>query len=193
MKQYPLLILISIVLLSTSCKSHVDLQNYYLEYINATIKIPASYINMDHDTIVKRVSQRMDSSYVNYLIKTVLNKQGSTILADTTNYHKIILISPISNYVEIDSNSFYYSISYQRKNFNNMYDNDSAYFFGSKMGSVGDIKYIDSEYLKSSEDSIIQCIFNSYIISTIDKSLGICFYSPYEQDVGKFINSITMN
>lgn len=95
--------------------------------------------------------------------------------------------------VEIDSNSFYYSIYFQRKNFNKKYDNDSAYFLGSKMGSVGDIKYIDSEYIKSSEDSIIQCIYNSYIISTIDKLLGICFYSPYEQNVDIFINSIMKN
>lgn len=48
--------------------------------------------------------------------------------------------------VEIDSNSVFYSICFQRKNLIRKYDNDSAYFLGSKMGSVGDIKYIDLEY-----------------------------------------------
>ena len=190
MKFYVSLLVLYIVLLASGCKSKLELQDYDLSYINASIKIPTSYVSIDPDTLKDRISKIKNSSYPTNAINSVFNKPGTILLADTTNYHKLILISPLKNFIEIDSNSFYLIIDYQRKTYNKMYDDDSAYFFGSKMGSVGSLKYIDSQYLKSGQDSIIQCIYNSYIISTDNKSLGISFYSPYEQDVSRFINSI---
>ncbi len=162
--------------------------NYNLKEIGAVIKLPNSYKLADKNNIHRIVHQQTQEKIKDELTKWLLSGPGE-LLIDTLNPYKFIIVSKITPYVPIDSNSFYFVIDHERSLSSSKPNiNDSTYYVGSKMGSIAGFKFMESKYRRTSNNNMR--IAYSYMISSKEKTIGIGFYSPAEQDVKPFVNSI---
>lgn len=175
-----------------SCEDNKLTSRFNLKPLDATIELPSSYINIDTSNFQNFVFNERDSLYRRELYNDLKNNAYDFYLIDSLNYKRFILIAEIEPYERIDSSLFWFIIDRERKISSSKPTIDSTYFIGSKMGGVGDFPYIESKYCRLGTLNRKRYGY-VFTISSEKKSLGICFFSPEDQDVKPFINSIRKN
>lgn len=171
------------------CHEKDGLMNYELKKLGAVIKIPDSYKPVTEKDIERIIYKKRDSGFKNDLLRMCRLNPKCEFLIDTLNPYKFIMTSEITPYFKIDSNAFYFTIDHEPSISSSSPNiSDSVYYVGSKMGSFSDFKFIESKYLRKL--NAYKRISYNYMISSDKKIIGIGFYSPEEQDVRRFINTI---
>jgi len=162
------------------CKEKPEFINYKIPHLDASIKLPASYVSLN-----ERKFKKEDA-----LLQKIYNaNRKQTILIDTTNNNNFIIILP-ATYQKIDSTVLYIFIDKERKKSSKTVTVDSMYFFGSRIGSIRNYKYIESKYQgikKNNKDLFVKSI----VISSATKTVGISFFSEKNPDTKPFIDSIS--
>jgi hypothetical protein len=171
-----------------NCSENNSSMNFDLKDLNAIIRIPSLYKSVDEKEIGRIINKENDFQFRDELLAFIIQNPNDNVLIDTVNPYKYILVSSITPYIVIDSNSFYYTIDHERSISCSKPNNDSTYYVGSKMGIIGNFKFIESKYQRAREGR--QRIGYTYIISSEAKTIGISFYSPEIQDVRQYINTI---
>lgn len=162
--------------------------DYDLRELDATIRIPGLYKSVDGKEAGRIINKEYDSEFRDELSDYIIRNPDDQMLIDTLNPNKFIVVSAITPYVVIDNNSFYYTIDHERSISGSKQSNDATYYVGSKMGSVGTFKFIESMYRRAAGGRLR--IGYTYLISSEAKTISISFYSPEKQDVRQYINTI---
>jgi hypothetical protein len=189
MKNSLCILIISFSFILIGCGENSGLMNYKLKEIEAVIKLPNSFKPIGQEDVLRAIDKKKDPGFKNGALQFQQLNPNSEMLIDTVDPYKFIMISKITPYAPIDSNSFYFLIDRERSRSSSKPDiNDSTYYVGSKMGAIGAFKFIESKYKRTSNNMTL--VVYSYMITSDKKSTGIAFYGPKEQDVRVFVNSI---
>jgi len=173
-----------------SCNTDEYLISHELKNIEATIQLPNVYKTVKANDIERIISREGDSTFKNELLEFHVSNPEDELLVDTLNPYKFITISNIKPPVTIDTSFFYLIIDHERSiSSSNSNVVDSTYYVGSKMGSVGKMKFIESKYLRQDSNGRKR-IGYTFLISNEAKTIGIRFYNPEEENVFQYINSI---
>ncbi|RZJ49968.1 MAG: hypothetical protein EOO44_17295 [Flavobacterium sp.] len=165
--------------------------NYELPKLKAEIKIPDSYKPVDNIDINRIISRPDDIGFREEMLNFYKTNPKTKLLIDTLNPYSFIMISEISEYVPIDSNSFYGTIEYERnRSSSSPAVEDSTYYVGSKIDSVPNFKFLTSKYERKLNGR--HRFSHLFIISSKNKTLGISFYSPTDEKrkVMRYIKTI---
>lgn len=184
-----LLIYLFLSTLLLSCANKQSTIKFDLKSLGAIIELPGSYVNIDTTYFHNFIFNIRDSLYIKDLYKNLKNIDHEYYLIDTLNYNRFILITNIEPYAKVDSNLFWFVIEKERKISCSKPTIDSTYYYGSKIGRVGELCYIESKYCRLSTLNRKRISYN-FTISSDKKSLGISFFSPEDQNVKPFINSL---
>ena len=177
-------------LIFMSCNTDEYLISHELKNIEATIQLPNVYKTVKANDIERIISREGDSTFKNELLEFHVSNPEDELLVDTLNPYKFITISNIKPPVTIDTSFFYLIIDHERSiSSSNSNVVDSTYYVGSKMGSVGKMKFIESKYLRQDSNGRKR-IGYTFLISNEAKTIGIRFYNPEEENVFQYINSI---
>ena len=180
-----------ISLLFISCQKKGNCMNYDLKKIGAIISLPNSYRLVDSNQLDLIVNKKDDEAFKGELKDFYIKNPNKQLLIDTLNPYNFILLSVITPYVPIDTNTLYFVIERERSLSSSSPNvSDSAFYVGSKMDSISNFKFIVSKYKRTKFNK--KRIGYNYMISTDRKTIGIAFYSPEEQETRPFINSIKL-
>jgi len=186
MKYLLYLLFIILSFLFMNCNENNNVMNLELKELDAIIKLPGQYKSVEVTEIGRIIYN--DSLFRDELLAYLFQNPDDIVLIDTVNPYRYIVVSSITPYIVIDSNTFYYLVDHERSFSGSSPDSDSTYYVGSKMGSLGPFKFIESKYQIASNGR--RRIGYSYILSSEEKTMGISFYSPGVQDVRQYINTI---
>ncbi|MCF8372741.1 MAG: hypothetical protein K9H64_14045 [Bacteroidales bacterium] len=181
--------LILVILTIFSCKEKATLQELKIDTICSIIKIPSVYKKVEESDIRKFINQKEDELFRDELLNFASQNSEDLLLLDTLNPFKFILISEIIPSIQIDSIMFWLIIDQEREKSCNEPKPDSTYYVGSKLKILKNIKYIESKHV-SHDRFNRQRVGYSFIISANNKTVGIGFFGPEEQDISNYINSI---
>lgn len=163
-----------------------------METLRATIKLPNTYLPVSTERLNIILNQREYQQFKDELLDLIQRNKNVKILLDTINPYKFILIKENVSYVKIDTVSMYTLIDNERKKSSPRTDiNDSTYFIGSRLDSVGSYRFIESKHTRKSGNR--GRTGYTFIISDNAHTSGISFFSPEDQDARQFVKTIFKN
>lgn len=189
MKYYQYLLISILFLFFQSCVEKDNFQEYNLETLGATIKLPGTYSPVNKERLNRILNHKEDQGFKDELLDLIQRKKNVKMLIDTINPYKYILITEKVSYVKIDTILMYIQIDDERKKSSSRADvNDSTYFVGSRLDSIGSFRFIESKHTRKSGNR--RRIGYTFMISDDTHTSGISFFSPEEQDARKYVKMI---
>ena len=192
MKYYQYLLISILFLFSQGCREKDNFQEYNLEALGATVKLPGTYSPVNKERLNRILNHKEDQGFKDELLSLIQRKKNIKMLIDTINPYKFILITEKVSYVKIDTILMYIQIDDERKKSSSRADvNDSTYFVGSRLDSIGSFRFIESKHTRTSGNR--RRIGYTFMISDDAHTYGISFFSPEEQDARKYVKTIFKN
>jgi hypothetical protein len=189
MRHYQYLLISILFLFFQSCVEKDNFQEYNLETLGVSIKLPRTYRPVNKERVDRILNHKEDQGFKNELLSLIQRKKNVKMLIDTINPYKFILITEKVPYVKIDTISMYIQIDDERKKSSSRADvNDSTYFVGSRLDSIGSFRFIECKHTRKSGNR--RRIGYTFMISDDAHTSGISFFSPEEQDARKFVKTI---
>jgi hypothetical protein len=171
------------------CRRNANEREIELDCLNATMKIPGSYKRLTSQNFSGVISSKADVKFRVGILTYMDQNPDDLIYMDTVDPYYFMMISAIE-YVPIDSMTLYAAIDWENNRTDIISGYDSNYYYGSKYGHFSDVRYIVSKRWRKSFITKRVCFTYIFTISTADKTAGISFFSPVEQNVMKYIWSI---
>jgi len=192
MRHYQYRLISILFLFFQSCVEKDNFLEYNLETIRATIKLPDTYGPVSKERLDKILNHKEDQRFKDELFGLIQAKKNVKMLIDTVNPYKFILITENVSYVKIDTTSMYIQIDAERKKSSSRVDiNDSTYFVGSRLDSIGSFKCMESKHTRRSGNRRRNGY--TFMISDNAHTSGISFFSPEDQDARKYVKTILKN
>jgi len=192
MRYYQYLLISILFLFFQSCIEKDNFLEYDLETLRATIKLPNTYGSVSKERLDKILNHKEDQRFKDELLGLIQRKENVKMLIDTINPYKFILITENVSYVKIDTTSMYIQVDDERKKSSSRVDiNDSTYFVGSRLDSIGSFRFIESKHTRRSGNRWRTGY--TFILSDNAHTSGISFFSPEDQDARKYVKTILKN
>lgn len=189
MRYYQYVLISILFLFFQSCIEKDNPLEYDLETLGATIKLPNTYVPVSQERLDRILNHKEDQRFKDELLGVIQRKKNVKMMIDTINPYKFILITKNISYVKIDTFSMYIQIDDERKKSSSQADiNDSTYFVGSRLDSIGSFRFLESKHTRKSGNT--RRVGYTFMISDNAHTSGISFYSPEDEDARKYVKTI---
>lgn len=189
MRYYQYVLISILFLFFQSCIEKDNPLEYDLETLGATIKLPNTYVPVSQERLDRILNHKEDQRFNDELLGVIQRKKNVKMLIDTINPYKFILITENISYVKIDTLSMYIQIGDERKKSSSRADiNDSTYFVGSRLDSIGSFRFLECKHTRKSGNR--RRVGYTFMISDNAHTSGISFYSPEDEDARKYVKTI---
>jgi len=184
-----ILTVIALIALLSSCNQNYTRQDFDLGGLNATITLPGYYKNVETLDINSIIKNKELEYFKKDLIKFIAQNPEDVFIIDTINPMNFIFISQIEPYVKIDSMLYYRIIMKEDDYMKSRKESDSVFYYGSKMGKIGNLEFIESKY-RNNDILNRQRFTYGFILSSEQNSTGITFSTTEEDNIADYLNTI---
>lgn len=141
------LIISMISFLFVACQPEASMKRIQLEYIDGSMMIPSTYVELSFENIDDIIYKAEDLPYKMELTE-LMGDPSDIRYVDTLDPYDFIHIFPAS-YKRIDSNAYYFTVNYHLNRFPQaVRPGDTIQFYGCRMDSIRDFRILETKMIR---------------------------------------------